>query len=130
MNYQRKRDPAQIDAAAEQRRRENAAPRLSQEAPALVSLRLTFEDLRRDDVSGGGGVTYAKPIVVATAPAYFDVRCMEPRCDGRHDLTAPILKGLRAQLKTASGRDACNGVVGGKMCDRTLAYGYEATYRG
>jgi hypothetical protein len=128
MNYQRKRDPAQIDAAAEQRRRENAAPRLCQEAPSLVSLRLTFEDLRRDDATGG--VAYAKPIVVATAPAYFDVRCMEPRCDGRHDLTAPILNALRAQLKTSSGRNPCNGVVGGgAMCDRTLAYGYEATFR-
>lgn len=127
MNYQRKRDPAQIEAAAEQRRREKAAPRLLDEAPTLVSLRLTFEGLRGDDVTGG--VAYAKPVVVASAPAYFDVRCMEPRCDGRHDLTGPILKALRAKLTTASGRDACTGMVGDKMCDRALQYAFEATYR-
>ena len=28
------------------------------------------------------------------APAHFEVRCMEPKCDGRHDLTAAILAGL------------------------------------
>jgi len=127
MNYQRKPDPAQIEAAAEQRRRERAAPRLCQAAPALVSLRFKFEDLRSGtDVDG---ILYAKPIVVATAPAHFDLRCVEPRCDGRHDLTESIMAALRAKRPTFSGESPCNGLVAGESCSRTLYYSYEATYQ-
>ena len=125
--YQRRRNPEQIEQAAEQLRREQAAPRLQEELPALLSLRLTFEDLRPDD--GIGGVVYAKPIVVATAPSYFDVRCADPRCDGRHDLTSAILAALRARRAALSGKSVCDGQVGDRPCDRTLTYGYEATYR-
>jgi len=125
--YQRRRNPEQIEQAAEQLRREQAAPRLQEELPALLSLRLTFEDLRPDD--GIGGVAYAKPIVVATAPSYFDVRCADPRCDGRHDLTSLILRALRARLASLSGTSACDGMAGDRSCDRTLTYGYAATYR-
>lgn len=127
MINKRRRTPAQIEMAAEQLRRERAAPRLRQEAPALVSLRLTFEDLRSADAIGN--VSYAKPIVVATAPAYFDVRCAEPRCDGRHDLTAAVLTALRARRTSASGQSVCDGWVGDAACNRALTYGCEATYR-
>ena len=125
--YQRKRNPAQIEMASEQLRRERAAPRLCQEAPALVSLRLTFEDLRSPNAHGN--VMYAKPIVVATAPAYFDVRCAEPRCDGRHDLTEAILSALRARLTSSSGQSACTGWTGDVACDRALKYDCVATYK-
>jgi hypothetical protein len=127
MNYQRRLNPVQIEQAAEQRQREHAAPRLHRELPALVSLRLTLDDLRPHD--GIGSVSYAKPIVVATAPSHFEIRCAEPRCDGRHDLTAPIVSALRAGLPSSSGRSACSGWVGEMSCDRTLTYGYQATYR-
>lgn len=125
--YQRRRSPDQIEMASEQLRRERAAPRLSQEAPDLTSLRLTFEDLKSPDAHGN--VSYARPIVVTTAPAYFDVRCAEPRCDGRHDLTKAILTALRARLTTTSGVSACSGWMGDVACDRSLTYGYVATYR-
>lgn len=88
---------------------------------------MTFEDLTGEDAIGN--VKYAKPIVVATAPAYFDVRCAEPRCDGRHDLTNAVLASLRGRNATASGRSACNGYVGDVSCNRALKYGCEATYR-
>lgn len=126
MIYQRRRSPAQIEAASEQLRRERAAPRLQQEAPGLVSLRLTFDDLRSPNAHGN--VTYAKPIMVATAPAYFDIPCSEPRCDGRHDLTQSVLTALRAGLTSFSGRSVCNGWLGDAACDRALTYGYVATF--
>lgn len=127
MINQRRRSPAQLEQASEQLRRERAAPRLREVVPTLVSLRLTFEDLRSEDAIGN--VAYAKPIGVATAPAYFDVRCAEPRCDGRHDLTEAVLASLRDRRTSASGRSNCNGYMGDASCNRALRYGYAATYR-
>lgn len=125
--HQRRRNLAQIEKAAEQLERERAAPRLCEVAPTLVSLRMTFEDVTGEDAIGN--VKYAKPIVVATAPAYFDVRCADPRCDGRHDLTNAVLSLLRARGATSSGRSPCNGYVGDASCSRALKYVCEATYR-
>jgi hypothetical protein len=121
-----KRDHAHAEAAAEHRKREDDAPRLRSAAPDLKTLRLTFDEVRPNGASTA--TAYARPIVVASAPAHFEVRCMEPRCDGRHDLTAPILRALSDRLKTYRGQSVCNGVINNTMCDRTLTYSYEATY--
>jgi hypothetical protein len=126
MNYRRKRDPALVEATAEHRRREDAASRLRDVAPLLQSLRLTFEDVAAE--GRVAAATYVRPVVVASAPAHFEIRCMEPRCDGRHDLTTPILDALRRSLTSYSGRSNCDGMVGDMPCDRTLAYSCEATY--
>jgi hypothetical protein len=122
----RKRDQAQVEAAAEQRRREDAAPRLLATAPQLRTLRLTLDELRPN--GGSTATAYARPIVVASAPAHFEVRCMEPRCDGRHDLTGPILRALSERKTTFQGESQCNGAINDQLCDRTLKYAYEATY--
>jgi hypothetical protein len=74
-------------------------------------------------------MSYIRPIVVATAPAHFEVRCTEPKCDGRHDLTQPILRAIRQSLDSCTGESSCGGIIGNVMCDRTLAYVAEATYR-
>jgi hypothetical protein len=126
MNYRRKQDPAVAEAAADHRRREDAAPRLRDAAPKLQSLRLKIEEIRAE-----GRVTamsYVRPIVVATAPAHFEFRCTEPKCDGRHDLTVPILRALRQSLGSCTGESSCSGIIGSVLCDRTLAYVAEATY--
>ena len=122
----RKRDQIRAEANAEQRRREDAAPRLITRVPTLNSLRLTFDEARPN----GGSIStpYAKPIVVASAPALFEIRCMEPRCDGMHDLTAPILRALGEHRASYSGESSCNGVLNNSECDRQLWYSYEATY--
>src|SRR5437868_7090922 len=99
----------------EHRRREDAAPRLRDEIAHLKSLRLVLEQVR-----GEGrlpALSYIKPIVVASAPAYFEIRCVEPRCDGRHDLTQPILRALRQSIPVYSGQSSCNGMVGDAACD-------------
>ena len=117
----------QSEATQEHRQREDASPRLSAEAPHLASLRLMLEEQRGDNAPTG--ISYVRPIVVATAPAHFAIRCMEPRCDGRHDVTEPIMQAIRQRLARYVGHSACHGVVNNALCQRTLNYVCEATYR-
>jgi len=122
----RRRDQPVPEAVLEQRRREDAAPRLRDEVTRLRSLRI-----RLDDVRGEGRVvaaSYVRPIVIASAPAHFELRCLEPRCDGRHDLTRPMLRALHESQVAFSGQSECSGMVGTVPCDRLLAYTCEATY--
>jgi hypothetical protein len=122
----RRRNLEETESTAEHRRREDAAPRLRDEVRRLQTLRLRFDDVRAEGRTVA--VSYIKPIVVASAPAYFEIRCMEARCNGRHDLSSAILRGLRQSLTSFGGESSCNGMVGDVACDRTLAYVCEATY--
>jgi hypothetical protein len=127
MNRLQERQRAHREAIAEQRRREDAAPRLRDEIAGLLSLRLRFDDIR-----GAGrlvGASYARPIVVESAPAHFEIRCMEPRCTGMHDLTYAILRALRQSEVSFAGTSNCDGMVGDEPCDRVLGYTCEAAYR-
>src|SRR5262245_54293739 len=127
MNTIRRRDQASLEATAEHRRREDAAPRLRDEVTRLLSLRLKFDDIRGENRVPAA--SYVRPIVVASAPALFEIRCMEPRCNGRHDLTQRVLHALRAAQNSFAGESQCAGMVGDVPCDRTLAYACEASYR-
>jgi hypothetical protein len=127
MNNLRRRDRAALDAELERRREEDAAPRLRNEVEGLLSLRFRFEDLRAEGRMLAA--SYVRPIVVETAPARFDIRCLEPRCDGRHDLTRAVLQALRQGETSFVGESPCPGMVGDVPCDRTLGYVCEATYR-
>jgi hypothetical protein len=127
MNNLRRRDPAAVEAALERRRQEDAAPRLRDEVEGLLSLRFRFDDLRAEGRTLA--LPYTRPIVVESAPALFDVRCLEPRCDGRHDLTQPVLRALRQAEKAFAGESPCMGMVGDVPCDRILGYACEANYR-
>ena len=127
MYHGRKRDFAQTEAAAAHRLRQDAAPLLREQAPDLETLRLSFDERRP-----GGAATampFARPIVVSSARAHFEFRCMEPRCDGRHDFTKVILKALREKRASTVEEQACNGVVDSAACDRTLIVTCQATYR-
>lgn len=124
----RRRDRAVPDGLVEQRRREDAAPRLRDEVPRLRTLRIRLDDIRAE--GRVVAASYVRPIVVASAPAHFELRCMEPRCDGRHDLTRAVLQALRDGQPTFSGQSECSGVVAGVPCDRLLGYTCDATYEG
>jgi len=126
MNRMRQRDLDELEATMERRRREDAAPRLRDQVEDLESLRLRFEDVRLEGRTRA--ISYSKPIAVATAPACFDIRCMEVRCNGRHDLTAPVLRALREAKISFVGSSDCNGMIGDVPCDHTLAYTCEAKY--
>jgi hypothetical protein len=127
MKRMRQRDLDQLEATSEHRRREDASPRLRDEIEHLLSLRITFEDLRPE-----GRVlatSYTKPVLVATAPSCFEIRCMEARCSGWHDLTDRMLRALREKRTQFAGQSDCNGMIGDAACDHTLRYTCEAIYQ-
>jgi hypothetical protein len=122
MNY-RKNSP-QAQRFAERRRREDDAPRLHEQVPNLVSLKLEIEDR-----SGVGGTTHTRRVVVAQAPALFLVPCGDPRCmDGEHDLTTMVMRALRQQETAFKGQDECRGSVGPSACSRVLHFDAVAEY--
>jgi hypothetical protein len=128
VSFRRKRPAGGDEALVERRRRQDAAPRLRDEIVGLLSLRLTFEDLKADGRTSL--LRYTRPIAVASAPAHFEFRCMHAECDGEHDLTGAILPALRESRRTFAGESNCGGLVAGLPCDRTITYTFKATYAG
>jgi len=113
---------------AERRRREDDAPRLIERVPQLESLRLEIQELR-----GGSAVpesTHVRRIPVASAPALFELPCLDSFCkDGTHDLTHDILRALESRATKFEGEHACTGHTGNADCQRVLRYVATATYR-
>ena len=122
------RDSAQAEATAEWRRRQNAAPWLRDASPQLKSLRLMFDEARTD--GSHSGRAYASPVLVDSARARFEVRCLEPRCDGMHDLTAQVLRAIQEHRKADCIRSPCDGYINQQhQCSRTLVCSLEIGYR-
>ncbi len=95
--------------------------------PDLVSLRLEIEE--RD---GQGSVHHVRHVLVDRAPALFVVCCGDGRCsDGEHDLTATVMRALRAHMTTFAGDDDCRGSLGAMQapCGRVLHFHAVACYR-
>jgi hypothetical protein len=110
----------------ERRRREDDAPRLHDQVPSLVSLRIEVED--RDGVIAEN--KYTRCIVVDRAPALFLVPCGDPRCvGGEHDLTADMMTALRSRSTSVHGEDPCRGSLPLGGCTRVLRFEAIATYR-
>jgi hypothetical protein len=126
MHYRRNDEAAQ--RSAERRRRENEAPRLIAEVPELDTLRLEVEERRAGSVVAEA--SHIRRIVVATAPALFELTCGDPSCrDGGHDLTYPIMRNLRQGLTRFEGEDNCRGRLGMGDCSRELRFVAIATYK-
>jgi hypothetical protein len=122
----RNRDAA--NRFAERRKREDEAPRLATEAPFLETLRLDLEERRPGMVSAE--VSHIRRVVVAHAPALFEVPCSDASCaDGGHDLSTSVLRALRQRSERFEGEDTCLGQVGNASCDRILKYVGTATFR-
>jgi hypothetical protein len=120
----RRNSPAAL-RFAERRQREDEAPRLSAEAPDLLSLRLEV-----DEQGSSAQPRYIRRIVIHTAPALFFLPCGDPRCvDGGHDVTATVMRALRAHCQTFDGTDDCSGSVGSSACARVVRFDAVAEYR-
>jgi len=120
-----RRNTEQAQRFAERRRREDDAPRLHDQVPSLVSLKLDVEE--RCGVVGG--TKHTRRIVVERAPALFLVPCSDPRCAGdEHDLTMDVMRALRSGATTFRGEDGCGGSVGPSPCSRVLGFEASATY--
>lgn len=115
------------NARTERWKRENEAPRLKSEVPALASLRFELDELQEGH--SVGSARCVRHIMVATAAARFEIPCSETRCEhGGHDITLPVLSELRASNAKFSGEDVCRGSVGDRGCGRVLRYTAHATY--
>ena len=122
-----RRQSATAQRFAERRQREDSAPRLSSEVPALLSLCLEIEE--SSDATTVSRPKHLRRIVVERAPALFLVPCGDPRCtDGGHDVTSAIMNALQKRQTTFSGEDKCNGYLGTSPCTRILRYDATAQY--
>ena len=124
----RSRSTEASQAAAERRQREDRAPRLRNEAPALETLKLQIEEMRQ-----GASVpetVHIKHVAVAHAPALFDLPCLDTTCaGGGHDVTTQVLAALRNRSAKFQGEHACNGTTRAAACTRVLRYVAFATYK-
>jgi hypothetical protein len=113
-------------ASLERREREDAANRLRDEIPSLVSLRLEISQGR----ASTGLTEHARTIVVERAPALFEIACFDRSCrGGGHDLTRGIMDSLRRSEAKFSGEDQCRGTLGGAECNSVLKFRALAVYR-
>jgi hypothetical protein len=120
----RKNSPA-AQRFTERRRREDDAPKLTEQVPGLTSLRLDFEER-----FGSGGTKHIRRFVLDNAPALFLVPCGDPRCaDGEHDLTTDVMRALRGRQTSFQGKDDCAGNIGSSVCLRVLHFDGTAEYR-
>ena len=115
------------DRIRERREREDAAPRLRERVTRLQALSIEI-----DDHLGAMSVAktrYVRHVVVARAPALFQIPCSEPGCeDGGHDVTTEIMRALLAGEPEFSGKDVCYGHRGGDSCQRVLHFSGHASY--
>jgi hypothetical protein len=119
-----RRDSLAAQRCSLRRRREDEAPKLHGEVPGLTSLWLEVEE--RTDA---GATKHIRRFVVERAPALFLVPCGDPRCAGEHDLTATVMRALRARESSFRGSDECTGSVGSSSCPRAIRFQGTAEYR-
>ena len=75
-------------------------------------------------------MTHVRRVVVASAPAHFEIPCGDTSCDGGgHELTHVIMRALRSRVPRIEGDDVCHGSVRSSHCGRILRYAAVATYR-
>ncbi|HEY3237532.1 MAG TPA: hypothetical protein VGJ84_22625 [Polyangiaceae bacterium] len=112
----------------ERRQRERDAPRLLDDVPAILSLRLEVEERR-------GSATlpeskHIRHVVIDQAPALLALVCGDTSCrHGGHDLTRDMLYHLRRGELDFVIESACGGEVGTAYCSRVVRVCGSATYR-
>jgi hypothetical protein len=127
MNRRRGRELLLVARRLERTKREDAAGRLVDKSPDLTSLSISIRETRTE-----GYVTdthYIRRIVIAQAPALFEVWCSNVHCDGiGYDLTAHVLASLAARRTHAAGMLACTGHCGALPCTGVLRYETTTTF--
>jgi hypothetical protein len=111
-------------ARCARRAREDSAPRLREEVPTLLRLKIDIEER----AGATAVVRHARHVVVDRAPALFLVPCGDRGCKGSgHDLTERVMCALRSGDTSFGGEDACAGVPP-DGCPRVLRFEAVATY--
>ncbi|HVJ21044.1 MAG TPA: hypothetical protein VM686_36790 [Polyangiaceae bacterium] len=115
---------------AERLQQEHEAPRLAALIPALESLKLAVEERRGTWPSATPEGSHVRHVVVPSAPALFLITCHDPECrDGGHDVTALVMRALRARELRFEGKAQCYGHVGSADCQRAIRFVGTAAYR-
>ncbi|MBX3185821.1 MAG: hypothetical protein KF819_02355 [Labilithrix sp.] len=113
---------------AERRRQEDAAPRLRDVVPDLVSCRIEITQGRSEAMTAD--IAHTRHVVVERAPALLVVACYESSCrDGGHDISSTLLRGLRERRRSIEGEETCHGTVGAGYCGRVLRFIAAAEYK-
>ncbi len=124
--YNRRRDADAAQRSQDRKQRENDAPRLRDAAPRLETLRITVSE----SIGSTPAVVHVRPIVVASAPALFQIPCHNRDCkEGGHDLTREIVNALQRGATTFDGTSRCDGSVGSTPCGSVLTFHAVATQR-
>jgi hypothetical protein len=124
-----RRNTEAAERARERRQKEDSAPRLAAEVPALRSMRLSISFRRGETIVSDA--SYVRVVVVANAPSLFEISCSDSYCQGGgHQATQQIIDSLKAQKTHFEGEIPCRGAVGstGTRCTSVLIYQVEATY--
>jgi hypothetical protein len=115
------------ERALDRREREDRAPRLLATVPRLQALDLVLSESRSQSKSVD--TRYVRRVVVASAPALFDITCGDASCrDGGHEVTYHVLRQLQQGSTRFDGQDTCSGSVGPATCGRVLHYAASATF--
>jgi hypothetical protein len=123
-NFKRSAQAAQ--RSADRRQREDDAPRLQTQIPALATLKIAVVEEQ-----AGASSKHIKHVVVARAPALFVFPCGDDVCvEGGHDVTSEIMHVLRGKATQATGNSKCGGMTGSAPCARRITYELTATYNG
>jgi hypothetical protein len=110
-------------------KREDDAPRLHDEVPELVSLRMSLEEWGAGMSEPIAGTKRVRHIVVQRAGALFEFPCSDTKCEeGHHELTDTVLAALRRRELEFEGDSVCEGTREGEPCGHRLHYSAEATY--
>lgn len=126
MNLRKRRTEAS-ERFAERRRREEAAPRLKERAPDLLTLKLEVEESH--DTTGLSGAKHVRHIVVDRAPALFVIPCGDPSClNGGYEITDAVMRALQTRTERFEADDRCLGAIGNASCKRVLHVTALATY--
>ena len=116
-----------LQRARERRECEDSARRLIEVFPSLVTLRLEIREARGEGTTSRS--QHVRHIVVASAPAFFDIPCIDRGCQGgSHDITHAVLRGLSQSLERFEGDSTCTGEMGSAYCGCGLIFTAFATY--
>ena len=118
-----------LQRARERRECEDSARRLIEVFPSLVTLRLEIREARGEGTGTTSRSQHVRHIVVASAPAFFDIPCIDRGCQGgSHDITHAVLRGLSQSLERFEGDSTCTGEMGSAYCGCGLIFTAFATY--